>query len=269
MLKEYRSKRDFQKTPEPAPEKVTTREGRLTFVVQKHAASRLHYDFRLEIDGVLKSWPIPKGPSLNPRDKRLAVMVEDHPFDYASFEGVIPKGEYGAGQVIVWDAGTYSPDEGGKLSFDDRDEAEARMRQGIAVGKISVFLRGHKLKGSWTLVRTRRAANEWLLIKHKDRFADTERDVIEEHRSVLSGLTLEDIKAGRLPERRTVAEMCLRPGDLGGARPAPFPRWIEPMNASLSEGPFSSADWFFGPQSEVVRAVSFIPRGEGTMFRLR
>src|SRR5438034_2971525 len=143
------------------------------------------------------------------------------------------------------------------------------MREGIEEGKISVFLRGHKLKGSWTLVRTKRAANEWLLIKHKDRFAHTERDVTEEDRSVLSGLSLEDIKAGRLPERRTVAEMCLRPGDLAGTRPASFPRWIEPMNASLSEGLFSSADWFFEPKLDGVRASTFSQHGSVSMFSRR
>ncbi len=151
MLEKYKEKRDFDRTPEPGPGAEKDGRGPLIFVIQKHAATRLHYDHRFEVDGVLKSWPVPKGPSLNPRDKRLAVMVEDHPFDYASFEGVIPKGEYGAGQVIVWDAGTYSPDEGGKLSFHDREEAEARMRKGIEDGKISVFLRGYKLKaGSQT-----------------------------------------------------------------------------------------------------------------------
>jgi bifunctional non-homologous end joining protein LigD len=269
VLDKYREKRDFEITPEPPPGAEEQGRGPLIFVIQKHAATRLHYDHRFEVDGVLKSWPVPKGPSLNPRDKRLAVMVEDHPFDYASFEGVIPKGEYGGGQVIVWDAGTYSPDEEGKLSFDNREEAEARMRRGIEEGKISVFLRGYKLKGSWTLVRTKRAANEWLLIKHNDRFADTERDITEDDTSVLSGLSLEDIKAGRLPERMTVAEMCLRPSDLTRTRPTPFPRWIEPMQASLSEGPFSSPDWFFEPKLDGVRALSFIQSGHVSIFSRR
>jgi len=269
VLEKYREKRDFGRTSEPAPGGVVPDAGPLIFVIQKHAATRLHYDFRLEWDGVLKSWPIPKGPSLNPKDKRLAVMVEDHPFDYASFEGVIPKGEYGGGQVIVWDAGTYSPDEGGKLSFHDRDEAEARMREGLQKGKISVFLRGHKLKGSWTLVRTKRAETKWLCIKHQDPFADKERDILEEDSSVLSDLTIEDIKAGRLPERRTVKEMGLRPGDLPGARAAPFPRSLEPMQASLSESPFSSPEWLFEPKLDGVRTLAFLDAGEVHLFSRR
>jgi bifunctional non-homologous end joining protein LigD len=269
VLEKYREKRDFERTPEPAPADAVPDEGPLIFVIQKHAATRLHYDFRLEVDGVLKSWPIPKGPSLNPADKRLAVMVEDHPLDYASFEGVIPKGEYGGGQVIVWDAGDYSPDEDGKLSFHDREEAESRMREGLQKGKLSVFLRGQKLKGSWTLVRTKRAENEWLCIKHQDRFADRERDILEEDRSILWGLTIEDIKAGRLPEQRSVSEIGLRPGDLPAARAAPFPRSLEPMHASLSESPFSSPDWLFEPKLDGVRALAFVDGGEVKLFSRR
>ena len=207
MLDEYERKRDFDKTPEPLSGKVG--KGDLRFLVQKHAASRLHYDFRLEIDGVLKSWPVPKGPSLDPAQKRLAVMVEDHPLDYATFEGVIGHGNYGAGQVILWDAGTYSPDEDGRLSFGDRQEAEDRMRRGVEAGKLSFTLRGRKLRGSWTLVKTSRSPNDWLLIKHRDRYADTERDVLKEDRSVQSGLTIEDLKAGRMPDPN------LSPGDRG------------------------------------------------------
>ena len=127
QLPEYRKKRDFTKTAEPPPGVAPKETGRLMYVIQKHDATRLHYDFRLEFDGALKSWPIPKGPSLDPKEKRLAVMVEDHPLDYPSFEGVIPKGEYGGGPVIVWDAGTYSPDEEGILSFDDRRSEERRV----------------------------------------------------------------------------------------------------------------------------------------------
>src|SRR5499433_3040063 len=130
-LSEYKKKRKFDKTPEPGPTKKRTRTGRL-YVIQKHRARQLHYDFRLELDGVLKSWAVPKGPSLDPGDKRMAVEVEDHPFDYASFEGVIPARQYGAGNVIVWDCGVYSPDEGQKYSFLDRAEAEARVRAELA-----------------------------------------------------------------------------------------------------------------------------------------
>src|ERR1041385_9089134 len=143
-LEQYRAKRNFTKTPEPK-RFVKTGKGHGYFI-QKHAASHLHYDFRLELDGVLKSWAVPKGPSLDPDDKRLAVMTEDHPFDYGSFEGVIPPGQYGAGEVIVWDCGVYSPDEDA-THFDDRAAAEAVVRAGLAAGKLSIELRGEKLKG--------------------------------------------------------------------------------------------------------------------------
>ena len=256
MLEKYRDKRDFERTPEPPPDRRHDDRGPLTFVVQKHAATRLHYDFRLEIDGVLKSWPVPKGPSLNPDDKRLAVMVEDHPMDYASFEGVIPKGEYGAGQVIVWDAGTYSPDEGGKLSFDDREEANRRMREDLDRGKLSIFLRGRKLRGSWTLVKTARSENEWLLIKHQDRFVDTEQDVLDEDASIISGLTIADIKAGRLPDRQHTRPLVLRPSDLAASSPAQLPRSIEPMHATLTDRPFNARGWLFEPKLDGVRAIA-------------
>ena len=199
MLKKYEDKHHFTRTPEPSPPQPHGGEGPLVFVVQKHAARRLHYDFRLEVDGVLKSWSVPNGPSLDPKTKRLAVMVEDHPLDYSFFEGVIPEGEYGAGQVIVWDKGTYSPDEEGELFFHDRAQAEERMRHYLTKGKVSIFLRGHKLRGSWTLVKMRRGKNDWLLIKHQDDFAEPDHDILKEDLSVLSGLGIEDIKAGNLP----------------------------------------------------------------------
>src|SRR3954462_12490320 len=174
-LAEYSAKRRFDAPPEPAPRALGERRGPLLFVIQQHSARRMHYDLRLECDGVLKSWAVPKGPSPDPAEKRLAVQTEDHPFDYASFEGVIPPGQYGAGEVIVWDCGLYSPDEGG-TAFDDRAEAQARVRRDLAAGKLSIELRGEKLKGSFALVKTRGTAQggsadpakQWLLIKHRD-----------------------------------------------------------------------------------------------------
>src|SRR5262249_44785901 len=161
-LAEYEAKRSFDATPEPAPAEMRAAGGPLLFVVQQHSARRMHYDFRLECDGVLKSWAVPKGPSLDRNEKRLAVLTEDHPYDYASFEGVIPPKQYGAGEVIVWDCGVYSPDEGGTW-FHDRVRAEQEVRDGLANGKLSFLLRGEKLKGSFALVRTKEEKT-WLLI---------------------------------------------------------------------------------------------------------
>lgn len=153
MLKEYEARRDLKRTPEPAPVEPAERHGPLTFVVHKHAARRLHYDLRLELDGALKSWAIPNGPSTDPKEKRLAVQVEDHPLEYVGFEGVIPPGQYGAGQVIIWDNGEYSPEDDGKVFFDDRVKAGEIMRAGLESGRLKLTFRGKKLSGSWALVR--------------------------------------------------------------------------------------------------------------------
>src|SRR5579864_8159269 len=174
--------RDFSRTPEPPPAPAQ-RGGPLTFTIQKHAARRLHYDFRLEIDGVLVSWPIPKGPSYNHAEKRLAVQTEDHPYEYGTFEGVIPRGEYGGGQVIVWDAGTYTVvDHDQPVDFHDRKRIEKLARQGVERGHLSVFLNGRKLKGGWTLQRTRGngTKSQWLFLKRRDGLEDPRRDVIAE-----------------------------------------------------------------------------------------
>jgi bifunctional non-homologous end joining protein LigD len=179
-LEEYPRKRRFDRTPEPPPRRESSRSGRL-FVVQKHRARQLHYDFRLEVDGVLKSWSVPKGPSLDPSVKRLAVAVEDHPVDYANFEGVIPEGEYGGGTVMVWDRGTYRPD-------DPTDVATALQK-----GQLTFTLQGRKLKGGWSLVRLRN--RDWLLIKRRDRYAATSDITIAAPRSVLTGRTLAQIAA--------------------------------------------------------------------------
>jgi bifunctional non-homologous end joining protein LigD len=147
-LKDYRTKRSFEATPEPPPKAVLERSGPLLFVVQQHSARRLHFDFRLELDGVLKSWAVPDGPSLDPKVKRLAVPTEDHPFDYASFEGVIPPKQYGAGEVIVWDCGLYSPDAGGVHTFHDRDEAQRRVRTSFAIRKAPARTRSRSPRSS-------------------------------------------------------------------------------------------------------------------------
>ena len=162
-LTEYKKKRKFDKTPEPGPETKRTKSGRM-FVIQKHRATALHYDFRLEADGVLKSWAVPKGPSLDPKVKRLAMQVEDHPVDYAKFEGVIPEGEYGGGTVMVWDYGTYKP------------ENTTNVSEALRKGELKFSLNGKKLKGSWVLVRTRE--RQWLLLKHRDYYT-TEEEVTE------------------------------------------------------------------------------------------
>lgn len=170
-LKDYNDKRKFDETSEPKGETKKSKD-QLIFVIQRHAASRLHYDFRLEMEGVLKSWAVPKGPSLNPDDKRLAMMVEDHPYDYKNFEGNIPEGNYGAGQVEVWDSGTYEPlDNTSKLS----DEKE--LLKELKAGSLKFILHGKKLKGEFALVKMKNAENNaWLLIKHKDKFAKNEYD---------------------------------------------------------------------------------------------
>ncbi len=262
MLKEYEKKRDFTRTREPVPGTAKSLKGSLRFVVQKHAASRLHYDFRLELDGVLKSWAVPKGPSLNPQDKRLAAFVEDHPLDYGTFEGVIGHGNYGAGQVIVWDAGLYSPDEGG-LSFGNREEAEERMRRDLEKGKLSFTLRGKKLRGSWTLVRTTRSPKDWLLIKHKDRYVDTERDVLEEDRSVQSGLTLEDLKSGRLPDPAKMVTDPLSEMEriVSAGTETSYPKRLKPMMAGSADNAFSHPDWLFEPKLDGYRILAFL-KGE-------
>lgn len=177
-LAKYRTMRDFKVTSEPkGVARKNAEQEPLIFVVQKHQASHLHYDFRLEWDGVLLSWAIPKGPSLDPSIKRLAMAVEDHPVEYAKFEGVIPEGQYGGGTVMVWDQGTWLP--------------ETDVESGLRKGELKFSLQGKKLRGSWVLVRTKRGSGKterasWLLIKHRDRYASTSDVVFEKPRSVVS-----------------------------------------------------------------------------------
>ena|SRR5436190_6822915 len=183
----YKKKRTFKNTPEPEGGKATA--DSLHFVVQQHAASRLHYDFRLEMGGVLKSWAVPKGPSLNPLDKRLAMMVEDHPYDYRTFEGIIPEGNYGAGTVIVWDEGVYEALEG----VTKKEQEKALLKQ-LKSGSVKFSLQGSKLKGEFALVKLKNdtKGNAWLLIKHRDKYA-RETDVTKKSKSVISNKTLKQV----------------------------------------------------------------------------
>ena len=247
-LSEYSAKRSFTATPEPEPAEPDARSGPLLFVIQQHSARRMHFDFRLECDGVLKSWAVPKGPSLDPAEKRLAVPTEDHPFDYASFEGVIPPGQYGAGEVIVWDCGVYSPDEV-EPWVDDSAEAERLVREGLRNGKLSVLLRGEKVKGSFALVRTSRG-KDWLLIKHKDRFVSKD-DITARNRSVLSGIAVDEMKA--MPVQRIPAASLLPAG-----RQEAMPQDLEPMKAELADAPFNKADWMWEPKLDGYRVIAFV-----------
>ncbi|MGB8872457.1 MAG: DNA polymerase ligase N-terminal domain-containing protein [Desulfobaccales bacterium] len=189
-LKDYQAKRDFRRTPEPSPG-GRERSAEPIFVVQKHDASRLHYDFRLEVDGVLKSWAIPKGPSTDPQDKRLAVPTEDHPLEYAGFEGVIPEGEYGAGVVLVWDTGNFH-------NITEKKGVALDLPEALAHGHLKVWLEGRKLKGGYALTRFKTGKDEaWLLVKADDQEAEASADLLRTRpESVLSGRTLEEIAQG-------------------------------------------------------------------------
>ena len=189
LLEEYRRKRNFRRTHEPAgaTEHPARPEHEPVFVVQKHDASRLHYDFRLEVDGVLKSWAIPKGPSMNTRDKRLAVPTEDHPLEYRDFEGIIPDGEYGAGRVIVWDTGSFR-------NITKRDGQLVPLHQAIENGQVAIWLEGKKLKGGFALTRIRDGKKPiWLLVKKRGEYANLSDPVNQQPESVLSGRTIEEL----------------------------------------------------------------------------
>src|SRR5688572_17683352 len=191
----YKKKRSFNKTPEPTGGKSSGTE--LRFVIQKHDARNLHYDFRLEMRGVLKSWAVPKGPSLDPGVKRLAMMVEDHPYDYRKFEGIIPEGQYGGGTVIVWDEGTYEPDE---TDTEDKSQMEKKLLGQLKKGSLKIRLKGKKLKGSFALVKTSyQGPNSWLLIKHRDRYASSQ-DITKKGKSVLTGRTISQVEKEDAPE---------------------------------------------------------------------
>ena len=240
-LEQYNRKRNFQETDEPEGKKSTSAQ-ELLFVVQKHAASHLHYDFRLEMEGVLKSWAVPKGPSMNPDHKRLAMMVEDHPYDYNEFEGTIPKGNYGAGTVIVWDKGTYLPMETGK-------SPQKVLAENLKKGKLSFVLNGEKLNGEFSLVKRKsNQENAWLLIKKKDEYA-TDQDILEQNKSVLTNRTLETLGADA--EKETKRSKVIQQEQQV--------EFMAPMLAgNKNSKPFDSSDYLFENKYDGYRAIAVV-----------
>jgi bifunctional non-homologous end joining protein LigD len=251
-LNQYRAKRRFGETPEPSGA-VESGQGPLRFVMQKHHASRLHYDLRLEVGGTLKSWAVPKGPSLVSHEKRLAVMVEDHPLEYLHFEGVIPKGNYGAGTMMVWDQGTYHVP--GHLG---REESEPLIAKDLERGRLHIVLHAHKLAGEFALVRTRRDSNEWLLFKKGETagFPVTQND---QDRSVLSGRTMSEIAAG-------APAVTADDFDVHGAPRGPMPRGVKPMLATLADLPFDKAGWVFELKWDGYRAIAEIDQRQVRLY---
>src|SRR6185436_15868587 len=265
-LEEYRKKRDFKKTPEPPGEARPA--GGSSYCIQKHAASRLHYDFRLELDGVLLSWAVPKGPSFDPRDKRLAMHVEDHPVEYGSFEGVIPEGEYGAGAVVLWDRGTWAP----------------VVDPGLALkkGDLKFHLHGKKLAGKWALIRMKDDPKAWLLVKDKDDHARTmaELDIVSARpESVVTGRGLAEVAAerDRLWHSKSVGPGGevnpggeaegggggrLRLSDLAGSRRAPMPKTQPLALAMVVEAPPAGDEWLHEIKHDGYRIVARIEEGE-------
>jgi bifunctional non-homologous end joining protein LigD len=265
-LRDYKSRRKFEKTPEPKPG-VRHAGNRLVFVVQKHAARALHYDFRLELEGVLKSWAVPKGPSLDPSVKRLAVKVEDHPLDYKDFEGIIPEGNYGAGSVIVWDRGFYH-----HPSVSDGKESEKLLREGLRKGDLKFVLEGERLQGEFALIKTGKDEKSWLLLKKKDPHATT-MDILMKNRSVLSNKTPEEIAEAdpRKSSRRKKGNQirlreALEGEDLKDVPAKPMPRGIKPMLATPIKEPFDDPDWIFEMKWDGYRAIAEIRDGDVSLY---
>lgn len=280
-LEKYKQKRSFNITPEPTGGKGTKTD--LHFVVQKHAASHLHYDFRLEMEGVLKSWAVPKGPSTDPEVKRLAMMVEDHPYDYRTFEGIIPAGQYGGGTVIVWDEGTF---EAADVQKNTKKEQEKYLLHGLHAGKIKFNLHGKKLKGQFALVKAPgRGENAWLLMKLDDKYASKE-DITKKDKSVVSGKTIETIaetsnkvwnsnRAEKAKTRReTTAEVINHQEEpasenissiLKRATKAKFPETFKPMLATLVDKPFDDPDWVYEIKWDGYRAIALLNGSEADL----
>ncbi len=261
-LEEYRRKRDFARTPEPAPAAVAGTTGR--FVIQRHRATRLHYDFRLEIEGVLVSWAVPKGPTLDSTIRRMAVHVEDHPIEYFDFEGVIPAKQYGSGDVIVWDWGTWEP-----------EAPTLDPRKAVADGELKFRLRGEKVKGRFTIVRTSRRpgsapstafeddqGEQWLLIHKKDDASQPGWDAEDHPQSVKTGRTNDEVKADRDALWIGKAPAATAEIDLAGAEVAPLPARIEPMLATLASKPFDDPDWLFEIKWDGYRVQAVVTEGK-------
>ena len=263
-LREYRRKRDFKKTPEPAgqvPE--APREQARSYLIQKHAASRLHYDFRLELEGVLKSWAVPKGPSLDPADKRLAMHVEDHPLEYGEFEGIIPKGQYGGGTVLLWDRGTWEPVGDPHKSY--------------RAGSLKFTLMGEKLRGGWALVKIggrRRDGDDrsWLLIKERDQQArpgHAESIVVSEPKSVATGRTIEEIAAAEdrvWRSNRAGSVAGPDPAEIPGARRTALPKFVQPQLATLVERPPDGDSWLHELKHDGYRILARVERRRAELF---
>lgn len=265
-LEEYRRKRDFARTPEPAGEPG----GELgrppaaghRFVVQRHRATRLHYDFRLEIEAVLVSWAVPKGPTLDPKVKRMAVHVEDHPLEYFDFEGVIPPKQYGAGDVIVWDWGTWEPEA------PTLDPGPA-----LAAGELKFVLHGEKLRGRFTIIRTSGRGNapatdqeQWLLIHKNDEFAVAGWDAADHPRSVKSGRTNDEVKLSAPAIWVSEAPVSEAQIDLSAAKPTPMPDFLEPMMATLTTRAFTDDDWLFEVKWDGYRIEAVVAAGQTKLF---
>jgi len=282
-LAEYERKRKFEKTPEPKP--VEERAAGWRFVVQKHRATRLHYDFRLEMDGVLKSWAVPKGPSLDPAEKRLAMQVEDHPVEYINFEGRIPDGNYGAGTVMVWDRGTWEPAGTEKMNDEERAEHARAM---LEKGDLKFELHGTKLAGSWVLAKmhSRRPGTkgtEWLLIKHRDGKIETGYDIDAHDGSTVSGRSMEEIAADKksaewgsgkakagaksvVKDRHVSMDWNKLAGEATGARKGAMPDKVTPMLATLAEEPPEpQKDWLYEIKWDGYRALAFVEDGRARL----
>lgn len=275
-LQVYQKKRKFKNTPEPSSRRSVKSKSNLSFVVQRHKASHLHYDFRLEVDGVLKSWAVPKGPSLNPKDKRLAMMVEDHPYNYKNFAGIIPEGNYGAGIVEIWDEGQVSD-----LDNSDKKIAERTLKAGIHAGNLKFRLHGKKLKGDFALVKLKgKQENAWLLIKHKDEFAVSEPYDSEAYTAKNSPIN-HWLSKNKKPTRRATSKVSVktkeevtaqlpvetkRPNRFLPGKTSKLSNYIAPMFAKETDQPFNDKDWIYEMKWDGYRAIAEVNENKVSLY---